>query len=879
MANNEEKETLTPQGEPSAKETSKESSPPPAEEKVKKDKKTLKSEKKVRWQAHVKAAKEAKAEKRQKKKLRKVEKKAKKREWKKTLKDAPFRVKFWHVFLKKFLIVLAVLIVAFFAVVRPFLSSNFFKKMMLTAYYENLNNPVEQEKIDELSPKDTEGESRINTLEKGNSGDTWTICYYMIGSNLESMGGDELSDMTSLLTKEISETNKYSKSQNQLDMLKTYAEDLKSNGLDIPEYLYEPTDRTKQDDEASSAAEDLGITRTGAATNDLGEITSDTWSDNINIVIQTGGAKKWSNSVVNPNKTQRFEYKNGNFTEVENMPLQDSCDPDTLSDFLSYCDTNYPADHRILVLWDHGGGAMGYGSDEIYGSAMSLTDLQTALSKNYEADAENPHFDLIGFDACLMASTETAHSLYGYGKYLAASEEVENGDGWNHSAYLKALSDDPSMNPAAIGEVIADSFMDYYMTQTVNSEMFGLTYACEFSVIDINEAENTYQAYSNLNARLLKDSISDISVLSTIGNAAEASTRYATSAYQTYNLIDLGNYMTALSAYYPEECQAVLDSIDKAVLYHRANSYLSDSTGLNIYMPVETRDASGIVVFLTYVNSITDNMDTKALYYYKTSGCLNEELQAYADSKGYGTAKTLDTNELKKLPKNAITITDNGFDVTLTKDQLDNTQSARMQVSIYDENGKTITYYGESTAAEISDDGTVHSNFTGNWIMMDGIPLYCEVYSESPSAVSYRSPVTINDTKYYLTISCDRKTGELTLIGATPMASEVTPEAATAYVIDKTTIELESGDIINPIYSVYDTEKGTSTDEISDESIVFNSKTKLETGSLPDGTYLNTIVLRDIRGDEYYTGVVKQDVTGGKVSNQEVSAEFYGTSR
>ncbi|MCR5235609.1 MAG: hypothetical protein K6E34_00220 [Lachnospiraceae bacterium] len=37
------------------------------------------------------------------------------------------------------------------------------------------------------------------------------------------------------------------------------------------------------------------------------------------------------------------------------------------------------------------------------------------------------HFDFIGFDACLMATVETAYMLSPYADYMIASEEFEPG--------------------------------------------------------------------------------------------------------------------------------------------------------------------------------------------------------------------------------------------------------------------------------------------------------------------------------------------------------------------------------------------------------------------------------------------------------------------
>ncbi len=825
-------------------------------------KKADKAARKERWKAQKAEAKAARKERRQKRKNR--------------YKDAPFLVKLWHKVLVK-LLILAIVFYGFFQFLQSDAGIPLLVKIIMPIYNSQKDKPVSQEDIYSLSPKDETGDARIQKLASVDADDTWTICFYMVGSNLEDMGENDLSDVTQSLVNSIYQQNKAEAASANATLLPNYAAELKEKGLDLPEYMYEPVHPTESTTSSSSTS--TVATTPGYASNDIQEICSGDWPDNINIVIQTGGATRWSNSLVNPNKTQRFEYKDGRLKEIENLPLQDSCDPDTLSDFMSYCDENYPADHRMLVLWDHGGGVVGYGVDDIFGTNMSLEMLQEAFAQTYEADPENPHYDIIGFDACLMASTEVAHNLYGYGKYLAASEETEPGDGWTHNTYLEAMSADATLSPAAVAEAITDAYMDHYMAQNYNTSFLGLTFDANFSTIDINAAEKTYQSYCSLNAKLLQDSINDIQVLSKIGNAANNSTRFAGSSYMVYNTIDLGNYMEALSEYYPAECQEVLANLDEAVLYHRQSGYLSDSTGLSIYMPVDIKGTGGLSLFLKYVNSISDDMATKALYYYKVSGCLNDEFQSYADSMNYGTAKTMNTKALQKLGNNEISLTDDGFSLTLNEEQMENAQSAKLEVGYYDKEQNQITYYGQSSSAAISEDGQVSTTFQGKWIMLDGCPLATEIVGESDSSISYRSPVYLNGSKHYLTFTYDKESQEINLTGAIEVDEDSSdPSAEQAYVIDKTTTNLTAGDVIYPIYDVYDCTDGSTTSTKADSRIVFKLSTKITMGNLPSGSYLDAIILSDIRGDEYYSAIVEQTINSGKITNQMINEDFVGSS-
>ncbi len=737
-------------------------------------------------------------------------------------------------------------------------------------------NSEENLSVYDLSPIDKEGSKRVKQEEAINENETWTICYYMVGSDLEDQAENDLSDLTRLLTQDTASQNKEAEETKKSNYLSEYAQQLQSKGLDFPEYLYEPVQPTASSEDSS---EDVILAEgEGAASSDISEICKGVKSDKINVVIQTGGATRWSNSLINPNKTQRFTVKDGHLEELENMPLKDSCSSDTLADFLTYCDQNYPADHRMLVLWDHGGGANGYGKDSIYNSSLSLNEIQSALEKVCESNPDNPHYDLIGYDACLMASTENAHMLYGYGKYLVGGEETEPGGGWSHDVYLKAMSKDPTMSAASIGKTIVDSFEDFYMEK--NCEMGNIPFysiTTSFSLIDLNAAEQTYQAYCELNEKLLEDSVADNHVLTKIASAAQNSTRYSGEAYEIYNLIDLGNYMEALSTSYSSECEKVLQNLKQAVAYHRSNGYLSDSMGINIYMPVSINNTNGLDFFLSYLKEISEDSATQALYYYKVSGCLNDEYQAYADQQGYGQAKTIETSALKKLSDNEITLKKNGFQISLNDEQKNNYQNAAIEVAAYDEEKNQLIAYGKTNEV-IEKDGVIKSDFDGKWICLDGQALYTEVVSESDQSIAYRSPVKINKEDYYLLFSYDKEKKTVSLTGASMYNADAEADASQAHVIGKTTISLEEGDVIRPVYKVYNLKTNKEKIKKSKEKITFTSSTKLTMDSLPDGNYLNAFVLTDIRGDEYYSGVVEQTLKKSTIASQKINKDFVGST-
>lgn len=88
---------------------------------------------------------------------------------------------------------------------------------------------------------------------------------------------------------------------------------------------------------------------------------------------------------ISSERAQRFYVDNHKLYLVEDdIGQPDITEPETLSDFIKFCNENYPADRNILILWDHGGGPVeGFGYDSIVadGDSMTLDEMQTALSE------------------------------------------------------------------------------------------------------------------------------------------------------------------------------------------------------------------------------------------------------------------------------------------------------------------------------------------------------------------------------------------------------------------------------------------------------------------------------------------------------------------
>lgn len=110
--------------------------------------------------------------------------------------------------------------------------------------------------------------------------------------------------------------------------------------------------------------------------------------------------------------------------------------PEALADFIKWGMKNYPAENYMLIISDHGDGWKGAAQDWSHNGWMSTPDIENGLKMARQETGKK--IDVLGFDACLMASAEVAHQLKDEVSYLVASQEVEGGAGW---AYNRVLSE------------------------------------------------------------------------------------------------------------------------------------------------------------------------------------------------------------------------------------------------------------------------------------------------------------------------------------------------------------------------------------------------------------------------------------------------------
>ena len=310
--------------------------------------------------------------------------------------------------------------------------------------------------------------------------------------------------------------------------------------------------------------------RSKMATSDLQEMIAADIADNVNVLVYTGGCRQWQNNAFSSEKNQIWQVTSKGVTCLEkNMGNVPMTDEDTLSEFIRWCAKKYPANRNMLVMWDHGSGSVkGFGYDEKFASSgsMDLAEIDKALTDG------GVKFDFVGFDACLMATAETALMLTEHADYMIASEETEPGIGWYYTNWLTALSENTSIPTVELGKQIIDDFVN-----TCASRCAGQS--TTLSIVDLAEYQETIPEVLNAFAADACDLIEN-DEYATVSHARNGAREFGSSSkLDQVDLVHLAKNMKTT------EGDALAEALLNTVKYNRTSSNMTNAYGISIYFP------------------------------------------------------------------------------------------------------------------------------------------------------------------------------------------------------------------------------------------------------------------------------------------------------
>lgn len=189
-------------------------------------------------------------------------------------------------------------------------------------------------------------------------------------------------------------------------------------------------------------------------------------NDKINILVYL------STHFAGQNKETKKLYVNkGSVTQYGATEVRDSGSVETLKDALAWAAT-FPSDNIAVVMWDHGSGPLnrapipscnrGVCYDFDTGHYLTDRDLLAAFSWGRDTLRQGKRYDIVAFDACLMASVEIAATLSSCANYLVSSEDTIPGPGYDYNRVLNTFNS-KTLAPLAFATRMVAAYKEAYV--------------------------------------------------------------------------------------------------------------------------------------------------------------------------------------------------------------------------------------------------------------------------------------------------------------------------------------------------------------------------------------------------------------------------------
>ncbi len=511
-------------------------------------------------------------------------------------------------------------------------------------------------------------------------------------------------------------------------------------------------------------------TNYGSASTDLQELLEIKLPANVKVLIQTGGTEQWQNDVVNSGATERYIYDENGLQRLETLPDADMGDVGTLTDFIKY-GAQMPADHRIFVFWNHGGGsASGVCFDERTQNYLDLNAIRQAFTSVHQPSADNPPFEMIGFDACLMATYDTVNTLDGLTKFMVGSEEVEPGLGWNYKGWIGALAENPAMGGAKIGQIICDTYYsacsEYDLEDTVT-----------LSVIDLAKLPELRDAYEAFGLEALKLATQNPrNFFSNFGRGAVNAENYGGNTRQSgySNMVDIMDLARGNKSILPKTADRLINAVDSAVIYRINGAYRDKGGGLSSFYSYSGDEQS----LVNYLNQEAAPLPQKLLYYYLIYGELPEEAREFVEQTEIPEtpapvpttppAQRQDIFQISQLEDFPVQMDKDGNAfVQLNAEQMELLSSVHCQLVYMGLEDDVILYLGSDTDINADwDSGIFTDNFRAVWPMLDGHPVYVEITTENDGYNLYSIPIKLNGVECNLLVAYVYEDEKYYILGA-----------------------------------------------------------------------------------------------------------------
>lgn len=338
----------------------------------------------------------------------------------------------------------------------------------------------------------------------------------------------------------------------------------------------------------------------GYASGDITEILSVSGQpDNVNVVLETGGAKCWKTTHgINKNYLERYHVANKSLVRDSQETKASMGSTSTLQDFITWGVQTYPADRISLILWNHGGAMRGVCYDENYKKdSLTNSEVKTAVANTFTSlgRSTSDKFEWIGYDACLMQVQDIAEFNSQYFNYMVASEESEAGNGWDYDTWIdNAYKNDTTTNilTAIVDGFIADTNKQYQQNNWGPSDQ-------TLSWLDLSYMSTYKTAWESMASALSSplSSLGKTSFQNIMKNCKYYGSDDDCEGYSYFGIFDAKDVMnkmknnSTISNSASSQINAALTAFGNLVKYSNKGSGAGNSYGLCCFFPM--KDGSG----------------------------------------------------------------------------------------------------------------------------------------------------------------------------------------------------------------------------------------------------------------------------------------------
>lgn len=567
----------------------------------------------------------------------------------------------------------------------------------------------------------------------------------------------------------------------------------------------------------------------GFATENLNEMLSVTLGNDVNVLIQTGGTELWQTSGIPSDKISRFVIEDGQLKSEQKLELASMGDENTLYDFLSWGVELFPAKKMAVILWDHGGGSLaGVISDELYEhDGLTLNEMKGAFSR---ISNQGVHYELIGVDACLMATLETAYVLSPYANYFVASEELEPGGGWAYEKWLQYLVNTPSATGADVGKVICDSYFE-------KCKIAGFESMATLSCSDLRKVPALVQSFENM-SRELKQNAGNEVFLAEVARGAERSERYGGGDISEgfTNQLDLFSFMQNISGILPDQTSKVISYLSEAVDYNVHGSARANSHGLSVFFPLQ--------VTLDEQAALDLHSEVLPSESYRTfvNTMISEKERVFQDKEAY--VRVLESPRL----------TDDGS-YSMTIDPMFTSHVGAVSFSLYKKLDDNYVYLGSDSTLLIDwQTGFVSENIHEMWPTLNEQYVSFYLVDFTDEYILYSIPILLNGEETNLRVewiwdapqnNYQNSNGAFTVLGVWSGIDGQTGMSS------RNIQKVHDGDVIQPIFFNHDDDG--SVEKIMGNEFVVVDGLQLAKQNLAPGDYWYLFNITDIYGNTTQT--------------------------